>query len=200
MSSREEILGRLQIAAKELRNQGASLMKEPVLPDFNKEYLGNKVAKFMELIDILHGQAMEVDSLTEVKQYIDKKYPGQRVFINIEDAEYNNPEEWQNSDPHDLEDIEFALFQGTLAVAENGAIWFTEEQMGQRVAPYICQQMGVLIKKETIHHTMAEAYEILKDPTLGFGGFIAGPSKTADIEQSLVTGAHGPRGLVVFIL
>ncbi|WP_242670315.1 hypothetical protein [Flavobacterium frigidimaris] len=27
-----------------------------------------------------------------------------------------------------------------------------------------------------------------------------GPSKTADIEQSLVLGAHGARGLVVFIL
>ncbi len=200
MSSREEILGRLQLAAKEQKRQANNALIQPVLPEFNKEYLGDKVKKFMELIDILHGQAMEVSSLKEVKQYIDKKYPGQRVFINIEDAEYNNPEEWQNSDPHDLEDIEFALFQGTLAVAENGAIWFTEEQMGQRVAPYICQQMGVLIKKETILHTMAEAYEILKDPTLGFGGFIAGPSKTADIEQSLVTGAHGPRGLVVFIL
>ena len=34
----------------------------------------------------------------------------------------------------------------------------------------------------------------------GFATFIAGPSKTADIEQSLVLGAHGPRSLIVFLI
>jgi L-lactate dehydrogenase complex protein LldG len=47
---------------------------------------------------------------------------------------------------------------------------------------------------------MHQAYERIGNQEYGFGTFIAGPSKTADIEQSLVLGAHGARGLTVFLM
>lgn len=47
---------------------------------------------------------------------------------------------------------------------------------------------------------MHEAYKRLDISQIGFGVFLAGPSKTADIEQSLVIGAHGARSLVVFCI
>jgi L-lactate dehydrogenase complex protein LldG len=46
---------------------------------------------------------------------------------------------------------------------------------------------------------MHEAYEQIGNSDYGFGTFIAGPSKTADIEQSLVLGAHGAMTMTVFI-
>jgi L-lactate dehydrogenase complex protein LldG len=47
---------------------------------------------------------------------------------------------------------------------------------------------------------MHQAYDALTFGRAEFGTFIAGPSKTADIEQSLVIGAHGPRSLTVFCI
>ena len=52
---------------------------------------------------------------------------------------------------------------------------------------------------ELVHNTY-EAYQRISFAGPSFGVFISGPSKTADIEQSLVIGAHGPRSLTVFLV
>ena len=84
-------------------------------------------------------------------------------------------------------------------VAENGTVWLTEAALGQRIIPFICQHLAVLVEASTIVPTMHEAYSVIGKGDYGFGVFIGGPSKTADIEQSLVLGAHGPLSMTVFI-
>ena len=96
-----------------------------------------------------------------------------------------------------LAEIEVLEIDGEFGVAENGAIWLTEEALPHRVAPFICQHLVINVSK--IVPNMHAAYEELKKPGSSFGLFLAGPSKTADIEQSLVIGAHGARSLTVVI-
>jgi len=103
-------------------------------------------------------------------------------------------------DPHGYEDVELAVIKAHFAVAENGAVWLTDELMCQRIIPYICQHLAVVISADSIVPTLHEAYEKIGAGDYGFGGFIGGPSKTADIEQALVLGAHGPLTMTVFIL
>ncbi len=87
-----------------------------------------------------------------------------------------------------------------MAVAENGAIWITDNQVSQRVLPFITQHLAVIINSKNIVATMHDAYDVIASAEYGFATFIAGPSKTADIEQSLVLGAHGPKTMTVFIV
>ena len=90
--------------------------------------------------------------------------------------------------------------QGTLGVAENGAIWLYEHHIINRLLPFICQHLVLILHKKDLVSTLHEAYQHIHIARDGYGVFLAGPSKTADIEQSLVIGAHGARSLVVYLV
>lgn len=104
------------------------------------------------------------------------------------------------ADPHELESLDFAILPGEFAVAENGAVWVTDAAVRQRVVYFIAQHLALVVPAREIVDNMHRAYERLTFLRPGFGAFISGPSKTADIEQSLVIGAHGARSLTVFLL
>jgi L-lactate dehydrogenase complex protein LldG len=84
------------------------------------------------------------------------------------------------------------VIRGRLGVAENGAVWIEEHDMQVRNLPFVTPHLALVLEKGNILPDMHQAYEQVDLDRSGFGVFIAGPSKTADIEQSLVMGAHGP--------
>lgn len=100
----------------------------------------------------------------------------------------------------ELEKLEKAYIEGTVGVAENGAVWIYESQMINRLIPFICQHLVLVIEKKNIVATLHHAYGKIEAAREGFGAFIAGPSKTADIEQSLVIGAHGARSAKIYVV
>ena len=103
-------------------------------------------------------------------------------------------------DPHQLETIDFAVLPAEFAVAENGAVWVTDAAVKHRALYFICQHLAFVVPRNQILSNMHQAYERLSFGKQQFGVFISGPSKTADIEQSLVIGAHGPRSTIVYLL
>lgn len=101
-------------------------------------------------------------------------------------------------DPHSLDGLDLAILPGEFGVAENGAIWVTSRGLRHRAIYIIAERLALVIPAREIVSNMHEAYDRVKLGEADWGAFLAGPSKTADIEQSLVIGAHGPRSLDVF--
>jgi len=99
-----------------------------------------------------------------------------------------------------LDKVEHLVLQGNFGVAENGAIWLEDKDIPNRLLPFITQHLILCINVKAILPTMQDAYQQIDLRETGFGVFISGPSKTADIEQSLVYGAHGAKELTVLLI
>jgi len=159
------------------------------------------VQKYIDVFKSIGGSAFLVDDLTVVNALINDYFEVvKRTVTSLPELGDRFELLSTTVDPHMYEDIELAVIKAQFGVAENGAVWLTDELMVQRIIPYICQHLAVVISADSIVPTLHEAYEKIGEGNYGFGGFIGGPSKTADIEQALVLGAHGPLSMTVFIL
>lgn len=103
-------------------------------------------------------------------------------------------------DPHALAALDVFVCEGVLGVAESGAIWLPASRLGVRAALVLAHDVVILLPRSAIVGDLHEAYATVEVSAEEFGVFLAGPSKTADIEQSLVIGAHGARGTRVVLL
>lgn len=106
---------------------------------------------------------------------------------------------WKEGTEHTAADLDLVVTDGILAVAENAAVWVVPATDSLRAALFLTQHLALVVRGESVVQTMHEAYAAIDVAAAGFGVFISGPSKTADIEQSLVIGAHGPRSLTVYL-
>ncbi len=158
--------------------------------------------KFSELVRMVGGSVKHVQGLGEIANDLLKERAGTPDYVvnAAKEIGETNPEIDETSTPVDIAGVEKAYIKGTLAVAENGAVWVKERDMRHRLLPFLCQHLVLIVDAATIVDNMHEAYDRIRINEEGYGLFIAGPSKTADIEQSLVVGAHGPRSLLVYIV
>jgi L-lactate dehydrogenase complex protein LldG len=102
-------------------------------------------------------------------------------------------------DPHDLDALDVLVCESSLGVAENGAVWIATSDTVLRAALFLAARVVIVVREEFLVDDLHQAYERLDVRSSAFGAFVAGPSKTADIEQSLVVGAHGPKELTLVL-
>ncbi|MEZ4993594.1 MAG: LUD domain-containing protein, partial [Saprospiraceae bacterium] len=138
------------------------------------------------------------ETVTEIVQ---RHYPeAARIISRTTDSQLGNVDLDQLEKLTDLHGLDLAILPAQLGVAENAAVWLTEAEMGQRVVPFIAEHLVLVLDRKDVVSDMHQAYKRIEIDEPGFGLFIAGPSKTADIEQSLVIGAQGPRTWLVILV
>jgi L-lactate dehydrogenase complex protein LldG len=174
------------------------------LPDMS-DFAGHAkplLESFTQVLTKIGGQVETVASLTELEARVAALYTRHPVVcctVQGVSCGANFPI-GEVTDPHDLAHIDLAVIPARLGVAENGSVWVQEEDMGHRALPFITQHLAVVLPVEKLVWNLHQAYQQLNLDGLGYGMFLAGPSKTADIEQSLVIGAHGARSLTAFLV
>jgi len=200
MSSKDDIL-------KSVRNQ---LVPSADLPSLDQEWIQyeDAVAQFGDILEAVGGTAIAVEGIDGLTEELAKipAYTDAKKTVSCVDGLMGTIDLERVEDPHELEDVDYAVLPGEFAVAENAAVWVTDAKIRHRVIVFIPQHISLVIPcpdgkvEEAVVHNMAEAYQRLEWSRNEFGCFVSGPSKTADIEQSLVIGAHGARSLHVFFV
>jgi len=195
MSSRETILKALRRAVPPPR----PLPEDPVATTWP-----DPVARFVETAASIGSTAARVADLAALNvalEGLEAWKQAKRTVSLVPGAGRSSFDVAAAKDPHELEGIDVAVLPGELGVAENGAVWIPGKMLGPHRAIFVIPQHLVLVvPADAIVSNMQEAYRRMTIERPGFGAWVAGPSKTADIEQALVVGAHGPMTCAVFVL
>ena len=195
MSSREKILGAISI------NKPA-LIELPVIDIKSTSVLAaDWVEQFTKTLESIGGKVIQLSSIDVIKEEIQQAKIGGEYIVNTLPilGEVNN-EINSTMEAILLETVDRAYIEGSMGVAENGSVWLYEHQIKNRLLPFICQHLVICLNVNKIVPNLHEAYKQIDVAKEGYGVFLAGPSKTADIEQSLVIGAHGARSLLVYLI
>lgn len=191
MEAKDSILGRLRRNTRETYP----------MPDLGFAKLGfsDPVAAFIHTATTSAGATViEMKPGDDINDLIRRAYPEARTIAShlpYVKAD-RNPDTVEN--PAELDGTDVSVVEGTVGCAENACIWVPQD-MKQRAACFICEYLVIVLDRKGIVSNMHEAYRHIGMPARGSGTFISGPSKTADIEQSLVYGAQSFCGVTVIL-
>ena len=193
MSSKEDILKKYRANIHEQYDM-------PDLSDIKAVTYPDPLLQFMNMTKNVGGNAIEVEKGRDVNTIISELYPtAKEIASNLPEITIatRNPDEVGRA--RDLNGTDVGIIRGMFGVAENACVWIPQ-QMKEKAVCFISEHLVILLSKSQIVNNMHEAYRRIEFNDYGYGTFISGPSKTADIAQVLVMGAQAARSATVLLL
>ena len=131
--------------------------------------------------------------------FVEKRFSA--VYSCLPDIQNLLPNVFLNSEPY--ADMDAAITECEFLVARTGSVLISSASYGGRQLNVFPPVHIVIAKRSQLVPFVTHALQALQEKYLGalpsLVSLISGPSRTADIEKTLVMGAHGPRELYVFI-
>ena len=193
MSTKEDILKRYRANIRQRFDM-------PDLTDIQAITYPEPLVQFVKMSEMVGGQVIEVDAGRDINTLIQELYPdAKEIASNLPEVTIatRNPDTVGRA--RDLNGTDVGVIRGMFGVAENGCIWIPQ-QMKEKAVCFISENLVILLKKSEIVNNMHEAYKRIEFNDYGYGTFISGPSKTADIAQVLVMGAQAARSVTIFLM
>jgi L-lactate dehydrogenase complex protein LldG len=158
---------------------------------------------FRSVVESVGGECRFVADLEAAR----KAVTGSEVFLTakqvcsyVKEIADGNFDAEAKADAHQCAEVDLTIIRGELGVAENGAVWVNADPLRHRALLFLSGNLILVLKGRDIVPDMESAYARIEFSRLRSGYFISGPSKTADIEQCLVIGAHGAKSLLVLVV
>ena len=195
MSNKDDILKKYRANVKEKFDM-------PDLSDIKAITYPNPLVQFVKMSEMVGGQVIEVDPGRDINVLIKELFPdAKEIASNLPEITIatRNPDTVGRA--RDLNGTDVGIIRGQFGVAENGCIWIPQT-MKEKAICFISENLIILLPKTQIVNNMHEAYKRIEfDKEYdGYGTFISGPSKTADIAQVLVMGAQAARSATILLL
>ncbi|MBR3479799.1 MAG: LUD domain-containing protein [Prevotella sp.] len=203
MSTKEDILKRYRSNVRERFDM-------PDLSDIKAVTYADPLAQFITMTKSVGGKVIEVEKGRDVNAIIRELFPdAKEIASNLPEITISTRNPDTIGEAADLNGTDVGIVRGCFGVAENACVWIPQ-QMKEKAVCFISENLVILLPKSQIVNNMHEAYRRLSEhdaksgldlfDAYGYGTFISGPSKTADIAQVLVMGAQAARSATILLL
>lgn len=193
MSKKEDILSRYRANIKQQFDM-------PSLDDIKGITYPDPLVQFISMSQTVGGKVVELEPGQDINDLIRELYPDTKeIASNLPEITIATRNPDTIGSPQALNNTDVGVVRGMFGVAENGCVWIPQ-QMVEKAVCFISENLVILLKKSEIVNNMHEAYRRIEFNDYGYGTFISGPSKTADIAQVLVMGAQAARSATVVLM
>ena len=172
----------------------------PDLDDIAAVEYPDPLTQFVAMSVAVGGKVVELQPGEDINHLLRSLFPeAVNIASNLPEISLANRNPDTVGSAAELDGTDLGVVRGEIGVAENGCIW-VPQTMKERAVCFISENLVILLPKDAIVNNMHEAMKRIRVGDYGYGCFISGPSKTADIAQVLVMGAQAARSLTVVLL